>query len=192
MPPDLGCLWWQGRNPAGAKTLLRPMSHLGQVTGSPVWLLESSACLCLLARISSCFLCQLPEWNEADNGGEWPFPSGEESQQIISCDRCQRRAGSLMQTQLLFNSCCAPVPAIPSTVRFPYHHKIPLPLHGSSNSLWGQLCAVFRGYFCYCQKREKSSALGRLFWQHQGWQRAVRLGELRLGPAPIVPAQSLV
>lgn len=163
------------------------------MTGSPVWLLESSACLCLLARISSCFLCQLPEWNEADNGAEWPFPSGEGSQQIISCVGCQRCAGPLMQTQLLFNSCCAPAPTIiPSTVQFPCHHKIPLPLHGSSNSLWGQPRAMFRGYFCYCQKREKSSALGRLFRQHQGWQTAARLGELRLGPAPIVPARSLV
>lgn len=37
------------------------MSHLCQVTGSPVWLEERSACLCLLARISSYFLCQLPK-----------------------------------------------------------------------------------------------------------------------------------
>lgn len=34
--------------------------HLCQVTGWPVWLEERSASLCLLARISSCFLCQLP------------------------------------------------------------------------------------------------------------------------------------
>lgn len=79
----------QSRNPAGPGVPGRLMSHLCQVTGSPVWLEERSACLCLLARISSYFLCQLPEM-ELKQTTELSshFPLGREAGRAISCDGC--------------------------------------------------------------------------------------------------------
>lgn len=73
----------------GQESLGWLMSHLCQATGSPVWLEERSACLCLPARISSCFLCQLPKM-ELKQTTELSshFPLGREAGRDISCYGC--------------------------------------------------------------------------------------------------------